>query len=128
MQHYDKMSKTCCITPTLILPFSDEFCQLLRRNLAMLHVVVEHVEAIVFFTLGVRDRYVSHSGNDLSPVARTLPSRCSLKSSTISVCIRSRCVYSSFCSLVFISAILESNETHAYTGRLINCVSVLLLP
>lgn len=85
VQHYDKMIKTCCITPTPILPFSDEFCQLLRRNLAMLHVVVEHVEAIVFFTLGVRDRHVSHSGNNLSPVARTLPSQCSLKSSTVSV-------------------------------------------
>lgn len=45
-----------CVSDGDFLPFSDEVCQLLGGNLAMFHVMVEHIKAIIFFTLQFRDK------------------------------------------------------------------------
>lgn len=102
-----------------ILPFSDEFCQLFWRNLAMLHVVVEHVKAIVFFTLGFRGRQRNKCKYPLSYCTKSMFS----KISTVTVCMHSRWVCSCFWSIIFIFAIFETNEKQVYreTGQLCQC-------
>lgn len=40
----------------VFLPFPDEVCQLLGGNLTMLHIVVEHIKAIIFFPLYKRQK------------------------------------------------------------------------
>lgn len=80
--HTRSTTLTAGVSDCDVLPFSDEVCQLLGGNLAMLHVMVEHIKAIIFFTL---QRQIDQSlgtslnNNNNTIIDRTLPWRLSLQ-------------------------------------------------